>query len=31
VSVKSGHRLHAQAVRGLRAAQRPYAAPGAAS
>jgi len=31
VSVKSGHRLHAQAVRGLRAAQRPYAAPGAAN
>jgi len=31
VSVKSGHRLHAQAVRGLRAAQRPYAAPGVAN
>jgi len=31
VSVKSGHRLHAQAVRGLRAARRAFAAPGAAT
>jgi UDP-3-O-[3-hydroxymyristoyl] N-acetylglucosamine deacetylase len=31
VSVKSGHRLHAQAVRGLRAAGRAFAAPGAAT